>query len=84
MAEPRFTRLGLFLLLAAVLAVAICSIIYELLIGSISSYFIGDSVEQFSLTIGFFLAAMGLGSWLSRWVQDGLVAKVEGLSLSKK
>ena len=74
MAELRFTRLGLFLLLSAVLTVAVCSIIYELLIGSISSYFIGDSVEQYSLTIGFFLFAMGVGSWLSRWVREHLLA----------
>lgn len=81
MAEPRFSRLGLFLLLAAVGAVAVCSIIYELLIGSISSYFIGDSVEQFSLTIGFFLFAMGLGSWLSRWIEEALLARLIALEL---
>jgi spermidine synthase len=81
MAEARFSRLGLFLLLAAVLAVAVCSIIYELLIGSISSYFLGDSVEQFSLTIGFFLFAMGLGSWLSRWIEEQLLARLIALEL---
>lgn len=81
MAEPRFTRLGLFLLLVAVGAVAVCSIIYELLIGSISAYFIGDSVEQFSLTIGFFLFAMGLGSWLSRWIEEQLLARLIALEL---
>ncbi|MBI2503525.1 MAG: polyamine aminopropyltransferase [Candidatus Latescibacteria bacterium] len=81
MVEPRFSHLGLFLLLAAVLAVAVCSIIYELLIGSISSYFIGDSVEQFSLTIGFFLFAMGLGSWLSRWIEEQLLARLIALEL---
>lgn len=81
MAEPRFSRLGLFLLLASVLAVAVCSIIYELLIGSISSYFIGDSVEQFSLTIGFFLFAMGVGSWLTRWIGQHLLARLIALEL---
>ena len=81
MAEPRFSRLGLFLLLATVFAVAICAIIYELLIGSISSYFIGDSIEQFSLTIGFFLFAMGVGSWWSRWVHEELLARLIALEL---
>ncbi len=81
MDEPRFSPLGLFLLLAAVLAVAVCSIIYELLIGSISSYFLGDSVEQFSLTIGFFLFAMGVGSWLTRWIREQLLARLIALEL---
>ncbi|SVD44768.1 uncharacterized protein METZ01_LOCUS397622, partial [marine metagenome] len=31
--------------------------VYELLIGTTSSYFLGDSIAQFSLTIGFFLFA---------------------------
>ena len=67
------SRIGQFLLLAAILVAAACAIAYELLIGSTSSYFLGDSVEQFSLTIGFFLAAMGLGSWLSRLVHRDLL-----------
>ncbi|MBM3277685.1 MAG: polyamine aminopropyltransferase [Candidatus Handelsmanbacteria bacterium] len=81
MAEARFSRLGLFLLLAAVLAVAVCSIIYELLIGSVSAYFLGDSVEQFSLTIGIFLFAMGVGSWLTRWIRKDLLARLIALEL---
>ena len=63
-------RLGALFLLVAIFSAAVCAIVYQLLIGSVSSYFLGNSVEQFSLTIGFFLAAMGLGSWLSRFVAD--------------
>ncbi len=66
-------RLGALFLLAAIFAAAVCAIVYQLLIGSVASYFLGHSVEQFSLTIGFFLAAMGLGSWLSRFVSDHLL-----------
>ena len=40
------------LLLVTTLLISICSIIYELLISSISSYLQGDSVLQFSITIG--------------------------------
>ena len=73
MLEKRLQALppsGAILLLAAIFFAAICAIIYELLIGSVASYFLGDSVEQFSLTIGVFLASMGLGSWLSRFIAD--------------
>ena len=66
-------RLGALFLLVAIFSAAVCAIVYQLLIGSVSSYFLGNSVEQFSLTIGFFLAAMGLGSWLSRFVTDDLL-----------
>ena len=72
---------GLFLLLAAVFAAAACAIVYELLIGSTSSYFLGDSVEQFSLTIGFFLFAMGVGSWLSRLIRQELLARFIALEI---
>ena len=74
-------RLGLFFLLGGILIAAACAIVYELLIGSISSYFMGDSVEQFSLTIGFFLFAMGLGSWLSRLIQQNLLARFISLEI---
>jgi len=74
-------RLGLAMLLLAILVAAACAIVYELLIGSTSSYFLGDSVEQFSLTIGFFLFAMGVGAWLSRLVKDKLLQRFIQLEL---
>lgn len=67
--------LGVAMLLFAILIAAGCAIIYELLIGSTSSYFLGDSVEQFSLTIGFFLFSMGLGAWLSRLIRNNLLER---------
>lgn len=75
-------RLGLLMLLAAIFAAAACAIIYELLIGAVSSYFLGNSVEQFSLTIGCFLFAMGLGSWISRFIQGQLLERFVGLEIA--
>lgn len=49
-----------------------CSIIYELLISSVSSYLLGDSISQFSITIGLYMCAMGLGSYLSKYVKKDL------------
>jgi len=78
------------LLLAAVLVIATCGIVYELLAGALASYLLGDSVTQFSTIIGVYLSAMGLGSWLSRSVDrrvaqrfvevELVVALVGGLS----
>jgi spermidine synthase len=58
------------LLLASVFVIAVCGLIYELLAGTVSSYLLGSSVMQFSLVIGLFLTAMGLGSFLSRLLTD--------------
>lgn len=61
--------MGLLLLLSAAV-VATCGLVYELLAGTLASYLLGDSVTQFSTVIGAYLFAMGIGSWLSRWVQN--------------
>ena len=52
-----------------VFVVAICGLVYELLAGTLGSYLLGDSVTQFSLVIGLYLSAMGVGAWLSRRVR---------------
>ena len=75
------SKTGSFLLLAAILVAAVCAILYELLIGSTSSYFLGNSVEQYSLTIGFFLFAMGVGSWASRLIHARLLARFIALEI---
>jgi spermidine synthase len=56
-------------LLAVVLIISICALVYELLIATLTSYLVGDSVTQFSVTIGLFLFAMGIGALLSRRVR---------------
>ena len=61
-------------LLFSVFAIATCGLIYELLAGTIASYVLGDSVTQFSTIIGVYLFSMGLGSYLSRYFQQNLIA----------
>lgn len=58
----------------------LCSIVYELLVSTTSAYLLGDSVRQFSITIGCYLAAMGAGSYLVRYLRGdalGLFVKTE-------
>lgn len=62
------------LLLATVFVAAICGLVYELLFGTLSTYLLGSSITQFSLVIGLFLTAMGIGSFLSRFLKRGLLA----------
>lgn len=56
-------------LILSVLITSICALTYELVVGTLSSYLLGNSVTQFSVTIGFFLFAMGAGSFLSRQIK---------------
>ena len=65
-------RAPLFLLYLNVLIIATCGLIYELLAGTLASYVLGDSVTQFSLVIGLYLSAMGVGAWLSRYIKKNL------------
>lgn len=68
--------LGIFeqrLLLFSVFIVALCGITYELVLGSLATYLLGNPVQQYSITIGFFLVSMGLGSYLSRFFVDTLL-----------
>jgi len=61
-------------LLASVFVVAACGLLYELVAGTLASWLLGDSVLQFSTIIGSYLFAMGVGSYLSRFVERQLVA----------
>lgn len=70
---PGDLRLQVAILLGSTLLVALCSIIYELVIGTVSSYLLGNSVVQFSITIGIYMSAMGLGSYLSRFIKKNLL-----------
>lgn len=72
LAEKRIDPIAAWCLIATFL-VAVSGLIYELVAATASSYLLGDSVRQFSLVIGVFLASMGLGAWVSRFVQDPLL-----------
>ncbi|XAH23576.1 polyamine aminopropyltransferase [Xylophilus sp. GW821-FHT01B05] len=61
-------------LLASVFVIAACGLLYELAAGALASYLLGDSVLQFSTVIGTYLFAMGVGSWLSRYLERQLPA----------
>ncbi len=64
-----------YVLFVNVLIIATCGLIYELLAGTVASYVLGDSVTQFSLVIGLYLSALGVGSWLSRYIEKNMARK---------
>ena len=68
-------------LLVAVLLIAACGLVYELVAGALASYLLGDSITQFSTVIGTYLFAMGVGSWLSRFVVRNVAARFVQIEL---
>lgn len=61
------------ILLFSVFILSLCGIIYELVLGSLASYLLGNPIQQYSITIGVFLSSMGLGSYLSRFFEKDLL-----------
>src|SRR6202008_3544214 len=65
-----------------VLIVATCGLVYELLAGTLASYVLGDSITQFSLIIGIYLSALGVGAWLSGMLDTALARRFIDVELS--
>src|SRR5580700_5361290 len=68
-------------LFLSVFLIAACGLVYELIAGTLASYLLGDTVFQFSTIIGCYLFAMGIGSYLSRFLRRGLVARFVSIEL---
>jgi spermidine synthase len=60
------------LLFLNVFVIATCGLVYELIAGTLASYVLGDSVTQFSTCIGVYLTALGVGAWLSGFIDKAL------------
>ncbi len=60
------------LLMLTTLMISGCSMVYELIISAVSSYLAGDSTLQYSVTIGLYMFALGLGSFLSKFIKKNL------------
>ena len=53
-----------FLILLATAVFAFSSLIYELVFSTLFSFIFGNTIEMYSLVIGFYLFALGIGSFL--------------------
>lgn len=58
----------LYLLLALILA--LCSMVYELALGQALSALLGNSVLRYSVTVGLYLASLGVGALLASIQKD--------------
>jgi len=65
-----------------VLVIATAGLIYELVMAAVASYVLGDSVTQFSIVIGVYLSALGLGAYVSRFIERDLPATFVNVELA--
>jgi spermidine synthase len=71
-------------LLAAAAVSSSCSLAAELLLGTLASYLVGNQALAYGVAIGGFLAAMGLGAYLSRFIAPEATAEVaQGILLTR-
>lgn len=63
------------LLFLTVLVIATAGLVYELLAGAVATSVLGNSLHQYSTTIGVYLFAMGAGSYLSRFIDNRLAER---------
>ena len=65
------TRQQRHLLLLTAAVSSGCGLAAELLLGTLTSYLVGAQALAYGVAVGGFLAAMGLGAYLSRFVATG-------------
>ena len=70
------------LLMLTTLIISGCSMCYELIISAVSSYLLGNSTLQYSITIGLYMAALGLGSYISKFFKKNLFNVFATIELS--
>lgn len=80
--SPRQRGREPLILLVMVLLIAAAGLVYELSIAAVASYLLGDSVQQFSLIIGVYLSALGLGAYLSKFIEEDLAGAFVNVELS--
>ncbi|MGD1903816.1 MAG: spermidine synthase [Geitlerinemataceae cyanobacterium] len=66
--RPNLSARQVNVLLAAAAVSSACGLAIELLLGTLASYLVGNQALSYGIAVGGFLAAMGLGSYLSQFV----------------
>lgn len=82
MRAPPPSRLRTTLLLLTVLIIATAGLVYELLAGAVATTVLGNSLRQYSLTIGVYLFSMGIGAYLSKFIDEGLAERFVEVELA--
>ena len=68
-----------FFLKAALFATGLAGIVSEYTLSTLATYFLGDSVFQWTMIVSIMLFSMGLGSRFSKRLDDNLLQKFIGI-----
>lgn len=63
-------KIAITLLTLSIFFTGASGLVNEYILSTISTYILGNSIEQFSITIALMLGFMGVGSWAQRFVKD--------------
>lgn len=80
--QNRLTSEQRNLLLIAAAVSSGCGLAAELLLGTLASYLVGNQALAYGVAVGGFLAAMGIGAYLSRFIQGNLLINFIKIELS--
>jgi spermidine synthase len=67
--STRNSRTAIVILAATMFVTGFTGFVFECILSTVATYVLGNSVEQFSITIGLMLACMGLGSFAQQYVK---------------
>ena len=70
------------ILKAALFATGLAGIVAEYTLSTLATYFLGDSVFQWTMIVSIMLFSMGLGSRLSKWIENNLLEKFVWIEFS--
>lgn len=75
-------RSGGLALYATVVVLSVVGVAFELVAGAASTYLLADSVTQYSLVIGAYLSAMGVGAFASEPIEERVAERFAGALLA--
>ena len=70
-----------FILMAALFATGLSGIVAEYVLATLATYFLGDSVFQWTIVLSLMLFSMGLGSRFSKRFEGHLLETFVGIEL---
>jgi len=78
--RPLHPRTATILLATSMFCTGAAGFIFECILGTVASYILGNSIEQFSVTISLMMLMMGVaGWWQHRLSDDNLIEKFLGV-----
>lgn len=70
---PYGPHLAIFVLAFTTFVTGLTGIVYEYTLSTVATYILGNSIEQFSITIGVMLLMMGVAGWIQQYITQRIL-----------